>query len=81
MTQTSLDFDTRARSLAKDYLNTESKLLNLLIQMKRKKVFPELNYTSIFDYCERALNLSRAQSSTSKALLKSLKRFQKFRKP
>jgi glutaredoxin len=62
MTQTSLEFDTRAKSLAKDYLNTESKLLDLLIQMKRKKVFPELNYNSIFDYCERALNLSRAQS-------------------
>jgi 5-methylcytosine-specific restriction endonuclease McrA len=62
MTQTSLELNTRAKSLAKDYLNTEGKLLDLLIQMKRKKVFSELNYTSIFDYCERALNLSRAQS-------------------
>jgi hypothetical protein len=51
-----------AKSLAKDYLNTESKLLDLLIQMKQKKVFPELNYTGIFDYCESGLKLSRAQS-------------------
>jgi hypothetical protein len=62
MTHDFLELDTLARSLAKDYLNTESKLLDLLISMKRKKVFPELNYTGIFDYCERALNLSRAQS-------------------
>ncbi|MFM8313494.1 MAG: hypothetical protein ACKOA8_04350 [Deltaproteobacteria bacterium] len=30
--------------------------------MKKEKVFIELNTTGIFDYCERALNLSRAQS-------------------
>ena len=57
-----LELDTLARSLAKEYLKTESKLLELLIQMKKEKVFVELNYTGIFDYCERALNLSRAQS-------------------
>ena len=54
--------DTLAKSLAKEYLKTESKLLELLIQMKQEKVFIELNDTGIFDYCERALNLSRAQS-------------------
>ncbi|MFM8313108.1 MAG: HNH endonuclease [Deltaproteobacteria bacterium] len=30
--------------------------------MKREKVFVEPNTTGIFDYCERALNFSRAQS-------------------
>jgi len=57
-----LEVDNLAKSLAKEYLKTESKLLDLLMQMKREKVFPELNYTGIFDYCERALKLSRAQS-------------------
>ena len=62
MKMTAMELDTQAKGLAQDYLNTESKLLELLIRMKRQKVFTELNYTGVFDYCERALKLSRAQS-------------------
>ncbi len=62
MKMTAIELDTQAKELARDYLNTESRLLDLLIRMKRQKVFTELNYTGVFDYCERALKLSRAQS-------------------
>ncbi len=48
--------------LAKDYLYTEGALLTVLMEMKRHRVFAELNYSGIFDYCERALRLSRAQA-------------------
>lgn len=62
MNMTAMELDIKAKALARDYLNTESKLLELLIKMKRQKTLFELNYTGIFDYCERALKLSRAQS-------------------
>ncbi len=48
--------------LAKTYLHTEAELLTVLMEMKRRRVFAELNYSGIFDYCERALRLSRAQA-------------------
>ena len=54
--------DERATGLAKQYLRTEAELLEVLIQMRKKKVFAELNYATIFDYCEQRLKLSRAQS-------------------
>jgi hypothetical protein len=54
--------DLKARKLGKTYLLTEGELLSVLIEMREKKVFPELNFLGIFDYCERALNLSRAQA-------------------
>ncbi len=52
----------KAKNLAADYLRTEGELLLLLIEMRRQRVFPVLNYSGIFDYCERALKLSRAQA-------------------
>ncbi len=54
--------DERATGLAKQYLRTEAEFLEVLIQMRKKRVFAELNYADIFDYCEQRLKLSRAQS-------------------
>lgn len=54
--------DQKAKGLAADYLRTEGQLLSVLMEMQRREVFAELNYTGIFDYCERALNFSRAQA-------------------
>lgn len=56
------ELDTKARNLAQDYLRTEGELLSLLMQMRKQRVFPALNYSGIFDYCERALRFSRAQA-------------------
>src|SRR6185437_8741939 len=56
------EFDDKATNLAKDYLRTEGTLLTVLIEMRRQKLFAVLNYSGIFDYCERRLNLSRAQA-------------------
>jgi len=52
----------RAKTLAQDYLHTEGKLLSILMEMRRQRLFDELDYSGIFDYCEHALNFSRAQS-------------------
>jgi len=52
----------KAKTLAQDYLRTEGDLLSVLMEMRRQRLFAELNYSGIFDYCERALNLSRAQA-------------------
>jgi hypothetical protein len=62
MKDTATILDEKAKTLAKEYLRTEAELLLVLMDMKRKRAFAELNYAGIFDYCERALKLSRAQA-------------------
>ena len=62
MKNTAHEFDEKAKGLAVDYLRTEGLLLAVLTEMRRRKLFPVLNYSGIFDYCERRLNLSRAQA-------------------
>ncbi len=54
--------DSKATTLAKDYLRTEAELLSVLMEMKRRKLFFQLDYSGVFDYCERRLKLSRMQS-------------------
>ena len=54
--------DEKAKALAVDFLRTEGELLSVLMEMRSNRVFVELNYTGIFDYCERALRLSPSQS-------------------
>ena len=62
MKTSTLQIHEKAKTLALDYLRTEGELLLILMEMRRQRVFPELGYSGIFEYCERALNLSRAQS-------------------
>jgi hypothetical protein len=62
MKNLSLELDQKAKTLVVDYIRTEGQILSVLIEMRHNKVFADLNYSGIFDYCERALNLSRAQS-------------------
>lgn len=62
MHELALSFHGKAKGLAADYLRTEGELLSLLIEMKKRRLFAVLNYSGIFDYCERALHLSRAQA-------------------
>ena len=56
------ELDKKATVLAADFLKTEGELLEVLADMGRQKVFAVLNYSGIFDYCERKLGLSRAQA-------------------
>jgi hypothetical protein len=56
------EYDEKAKELAVDYLRTEGLLLTVLTEMRRRKLFAVLNYSGIFDYCEKRLNLSRAQA-------------------
>ena len=62
MNNLAFEFDQKAMGLVKDYLHTEGLLLTELMEMRRLKLFAVLNYSGIFDYCERRLNLSRAQA-------------------
>src|SRR5688572_18878065 len=62
MNSTIHTLDDKAKSLAKDYLRTEAQILSVLIEMRERRAFAALNYIGVFDYCERALKLSRAQS-------------------
>jgi hypothetical protein len=54
--------DGKARQLAKTLLHTEGEVLTTLMEMSRQRVFAELNYSGVFDYCLRALNFSKEQS-------------------
>ena len=62
MNNAALILDGKARKLAKDYLLTEGELLSVLTEMHQRKLFVPLNYANIFEYCEKALNLSRSQA-------------------
>src|SRR5262245_26997002 len=62
MNNIAYEFDLKATGLATDYLHSEGLLLAVLIEMRKKKLFAILNYSGIYDYCERRLNLSPAQS-------------------
>ena len=55
--------DAQAQNLARDYHRTEAELLEVLITLRRKKGFLILGYSGIWDYCQRCLKLSEAQSS------------------
>lgn len=55
------ELDNRARELGRNYLRTEGELLLVLMEMRRKRVFAELNFSGIFEYCEKVLQFSRAQ--------------------
>lgn len=52
-----------ALGLAKTYLSSEKKLLNVLIEMREQKSFASLGYTGIFSYCVHALGFSESQAS------------------
>ena len=62
MNKETLVLDQKAKALSKDYLRSEAALLAHLMEMRRKRVFVELNCSGIFDYCHNVLKLSRAQS-------------------
>ena len=52
----------KAVSLAKTYKQSESDLLDVLVQMRERNVCFDLKYPSLFSYCTLALGLSDAQA-------------------
>lgn len=62
MTERTQELHVKVVRLAKDFLHTEGEILTVLMEMQQRRSFAELNYANIFDYCERALHLSRAQA-------------------
>ncbi len=50
--------------LARSYRLTETELIGILQQIDSSKIFQSLGYTSLFNYCVEALELSESQSST-----------------
>ena len=55
------ELEAKAMELSKNYLLTEAEILTVM-QMRREKLFRELSYSGIFEFCEKKLNLSRAQA-------------------
>ena len=64
-----IELNNKAKRLAKNLLLTEGELLGVLGDMRRSKSFLELGYTGVFDYCERELHFSRAQSYYFKSVV------------
>ncbi len=62
MTTTAQILDAKVKQLAKTLLHTEGLVLTTLMEMSRVRVFAELNYSGVFDYCLRALGMSKEQS-------------------
>ena len=54
--------DEKAKLLATQLLKTEGEILSTLMEMSRLRVFAELNYSGVFDYCFRRLGFSKEQS-------------------
>ncbi len=52
----------RALSLVNQYRKSEALLLEVLTEIDRKKAYLPLGYSSLFQYCVGALNLSESQS-------------------
>ena len=62
MQESSYQLNQKAKQLAKDYLSMEAQLLEVLMEMRQKKLFIELGYSGIYNYCLHELKLSEAQS-------------------
>ncbi len=60
--QTSNSLHQQAVTLAKDYLRTEAKLLKVLVEIYKRRSYLPLGYRDLYDYSQRALKLSKAQS-------------------
>ena len=52
----------KALFLAQELKSKEAELLEVLIEMKQKKLFMSLGYRSVFEYVVQALKLSEAQA-------------------
>lgn len=66
-----MTLDEKAVGQAGEFLRKEAELLIVLEQMSDKKLFPELNYSGVYDYCERRLRLSPAQSYYYKSVIEA----------
>ena len=57
-----MELHTRALGIAKALKSKESELLEVLMEMKRKRAFAELGYRGVFEYVQKALRLGDAQA-------------------
>ena len=57
-----IQYDQQAKRLAKDYLSKEAEILTHLSEMQKNGIFAVLNFSGIFEYCERELKFSYAQA-------------------
>jgi 5-methylcytosine-specific restriction endonuclease McrA len=60
--ETIQQLDARAKRLAKNLLRDEAEILLVLIELRSRNGFEELECSGVFDYCVKRLNLSREQS-------------------
>ncbi len=62
MALTSHPLHEKALLLAQDYRRVEVSLIEVLMQIQLGRVFEQLGYTSLYQYCVSALKLSEAQA-------------------
>ncbi len=58
-----MNLDDKARSLAEHYKQSEAELFSVLVQMAKTRVFSQLGFKGVYDYCFSALKLGEAQSA------------------
>ena len=63
----------RAMKAAQNYLLCEKELLSLLIEMDEKKMFYQLGFSGMFNYCLTALKFSESQSGYFSQVAKKAK--------
>jgi len=59
----SMNLDDKARSLAKRYKQSEAELFLVLVEMDKARLFSQLGFKGIYDYCFSALKLGESQSA------------------
>lgn len=64
-----MTLDEQALALTKEFLSKEAEILVVLQKMWDNQLFAELNYPGVFEYCERRLGHSRAQSYYYKSVI------------
>ena len=52
----------RAKRIANELLSREAELLEVLMEMKKRRAFEVLGYRGVFEYVQKALKLSDAQA-------------------
>ncbi len=63
----------KAKTCAKNFLQSEKELLSILIEMDKRRIFRELGYTGVFNYCLKALVFSESQASYFSCIVKKVR--------
>lgn len=63
----------KAKTCARNFLQSEKELLSTLIEMDKRRIFRELGYTGVFNYCLKALFFSESQAGYFSGIVKKVR--------